>query len=90
MPTQQEKVCNHTDVGDCDPEKCWGNWYAYVVRCWSCGNDFDLNAGGRYENASPETLFCCSDCPLPEEIKLPRMSPLLADMMLAEEGLLAG
>ncbi len=89
MPNQVATMrsCRHADVGDCDPSTCWGQGM-YIVKCWNCGNEFDLNQGGQYENASPNPRVTCADCPTPEEsAALPRLTPSLAAVISLEEGL---
>ena len=81
-PTRQ---CNHKDVGDCDPNKCFGV-FAHLVNCSTCGEPFDLNHEGRYEHDGALTHLACSDCPLPSEYVLPRIGPKLLRILLVEEG----
>lgn len=92
MPNQVKLMhsCGHADVGDCNPDKCWGVW-THIVTCIGCGSKFDLNHGGNYEHSAANcaiSVFACSDCPLPSEsAALPRLTPSLAAVISLEEGL---
>lgn len=71
------KHCEHEDVGDCSSE-CFGTNGQMIVKCWNCGEDFDLNVGGRCI-AGP--IMACPSCPLPEESATPtRLSSLLTPL----------
>lgn len=67
MPDLQ-RTCQHEDVGDCDPEYCFGIG-RYAVACSNCGSTFDLNHGGGYEHDGGVTNFACPECLLPSEVK---------------------
>lgn len=88
MPNQVTTTmrrCKHADVGDCELT-CWDQG-VFIVRCWNCNNEFDLNQGGQYESASPNPRTTCVDCPTPEEsATLPRLTPSLAAVISLEEG----